>query len=82
MTTSPLAVLAGEAWAPEGACVSTPPTTWFLRSGQTRRAPEVAAAIAVCEGCPVREECAEFARTHRIASGIWGGTLPDDRLGS
>lgn len=29
-------------------------------------------ALAICAGCPAREECREWARSHR-EFGIWGG---------
>jgi WhiB family redox-sensing transcriptional regulator len=36
-----------------------------------------AEARAVCDGCPVRTECLEFALADRTVTGIWAGT--DDR---
>ena len=42
---------------------------------------EAAGAIAVCSGCPVREECLELAlRNWAVGQhGVWGGTIPADR---
>ena len=40
------------------------------------------AALAVCEGCPVRQSCLDFALAVEGAWprwGIWGGVLPRDR---
>ena len=40
------------------------------------------AALAICESCPVRESCEDFALAMEGAWprwGIWGGTLPRDR---
>lgn len=31
-------------------------------------------AIAVCNRCPVREPCLEFALKNSIQYGVWGGT--------
>lgn len=30
-------------------------------------------ARAICKNCPVKCECLEFALTHKIDHGIWGG---------
>src|SRR3984957_1201678 len=42
---------------------------------------EAAGAIAVCSGCPVREECLELAlRNWAVGQrGVWGGTVPAER---
>ena len=33
---------------------------------------QVAAAVAVCSGCPVRADCRDYARSAKV-SGVWGG---------
>jgi Transcription factor WhiB len=33
----------------------------------------------VCAGCPVREECADYAIAHHIREGIWGGLSSRER---
>ena len=30
-------------------------------------------AIAICETCPVRSPCLEYALAHGISMGVWGG---------
>ncbi len=35
---------------------------------------DVAAALAVCEGCPVRTRCLDLALQRRESFGTWGGT--------
>lgn len=40
----------------------------------------VRAAIRVCEGCPVRDECLEWSIDHLEIQGIWGGMLPSERV--
>ena len=37
------------------------------------------AALAVCERCPVRVPCGEFAQAEGITSGVWGGMSPKGR---
>lgn len=38
-----------------------------------------AEAIAICDGCPVRRECAQAAHVRREVHGVWGGQrrVPD-----
>lgn len=36
-------------------------------------------ALAVCAGCPVRDECLEWALFARERFGIWGGTTEQER---
>jgi WhiB family redox-sensing transcriptional regulator len=36
-------------------------------------------AKAVCAGCPVREECLEFALRLKVAHGVWGGLSERER---
>lgn len=38
-----------------------------------------AAAKAICELCPVREPCLEFALTTREKDGVWGGRTARER---
>ena len=36
-------------------------------------------AARVCEGCPVTNECLEYALLHRIEQGVWGGASERER---
>lgn len=36
-------------------------------------------AKRVCDGCPVRSECLNYALSSRMEYGIWGGTTPSER---
>ncbi|MDF9874815.1 WhiB family transcriptional regulator [Cellulosimicrobium cellulans] len=38
-----------------------------------------AAAVAVCQPCPVRAACLEYAVANREAHGVWGGTTETER---
>ena len=42
-------------------------------------AEDVARALAVCEGCDVRETCLAHALGRRELTGIWGGTTERER---
>jgi len=39
----------------------------------------VAHARAICEGCPVRQECLQTALADRNLFGVWGGTTEAER---
>lgn len=39
--------------------------------------PSAAKAVALCETCPVCEECADGAISRREKFGIWGGLTPE-----
>ncbi|MET9341852.1 WhiB family transcriptional regulator [Nonomuraea sp. NPDC003804] len=69
---------AAEEWMSWGLCAETDPDRFFQ--------PEQAgprwwtAAVAVCEGCPVRVECLEYGLALGDAWGVWGGvTLAEGR---
>jgi hypothetical protein len=38
-----------------------------------------AAAVAICQACPVTDECREWALTSGQRFGVWGATTDDDR---
>lgn len=37
-------------------------------------------AIELCKSCPIKKPCAAYAIEAQAEYGIWGGTLPSDRL--
>jgi WhiB family redox-sensing transcriptional regulator len=39
----------------------------------------VEAAQRICRTCPVQEQCLEYALTHRIEQGVWGGASERER---
>jgi hypothetical protein len=79
-----------------GLCTgSSDPDLWFAdsadqESGKGKRLkPEVKermiarslAALSICSICPIKEAClAEGMKLQNIDYGIWGGTLPGERL--
>jgi WhiB family redox-sensing transcriptional regulator len=40
---------------------------------------QAARAVALCEGCPFREDCLDNALAFGEDAGIWGGTTPEQR---
>ena len=65
-------------WRAKAACRDID-TSWFFPDGDAVGDADVAAALAVCASCPVRDECLEFALTTRQDDGIWGGTTEAER---
>jgi WhiB family transcriptional regulator, redox-sensing transcriptional regulator len=41
--------------------------------------PEIDRAKQICGGCPVRARCLDWALSHGVASGIWGGRTGAER---
>lgn len=66
------------AWFAEAACLDHPePDLWFPEGvGSSPRA-----AIAVCDGCPVREACGAYAAAEGFTHGVFGGVNMASRRG-
>jgi len=74
---------------PREAHVTRPDDSWMDRAACRELTPDVffeaeheAAAITVCNGCPVRHDCAEFAINspdNWADVGMWGGLTPRQR---
>jgi WhiB family redox-sensing transcriptional regulator len=75
MTTTSTAVN----WRSAGACLSADPDLFFPISATGPGERQVSRAKVICAGCQVRQECLEFAMTHELTYGIWGGSTPADR---
>jgi WhiB family redox-sensing transcriptional regulator len=58
---------------PDTACLTTNPDLFF---GETKK--EIAAAKAVCSGCPVMEKCAKWAVPNE-EFGVFGGLSANER---
>lgn len=61
-------------WMQKGSCAHQSPTTFFPSDGVG-----VEVARRVCATCPVKEPCLEYALTHRIEHGVWGGCSERER---
>jgi WhiB family redox-sensing transcriptional regulator len=66
-------------WRSAAACLLADPDLFFPISSAGPSERQIARAKAICAGCPVRQECLEFALSQGQAYGIWGGTTPEDR---
>ena len=68
-------------WQLEGACREADPQLFFHPEGERgpARAKRDAAAVKVCEGCPVLQQCRQHGLSVREPYGVWGGLTEDDR---
>lgn len=59
----------------EALCAQSDPDLWF-EERTIRLARE---AMAICNQCPVMEECRQFALDNEVDYGIWGGMTTAQR---
>lgn len=57
-----------------GSCRSVAPDVFFPSDGVG-----VEAARRICNACPVKEPCLEYAIIHRVEHGVWGGASERER---
>ena len=61
-------------WMQRGNCAQTTPSTFFPSDGVG-----VEVARRICEDCPVKAPCLEYALDNRIEHGVWGGCSERER---
>ena len=61
-------------WAHAAKCLHAEPDTFCPEKGGSTRE-----AKRICTGCPVRDECLEFALANDERFGIWGGLSERER---
>lgn len=68
-------------WQYQGACRDLDNALFFHPEGERgpRRRQRDAAAVAICQGCPVIEQCREHSLRSREPYGVWGGLTEDER---
>jgi WhiB family redox-sensing transcriptional regulator len=64
----------GSCWATYAACKDGEGMNFYP---QNKR--EEAAALALCNACPVRQECLDHALATNERFGVWGGTTEKQR---
>jgi WhiB family redox-sensing transcriptional regulator len=64
------------AWVEQAACRGLPTDWWFSERG---RHDVYSAGQAVCDDCPVRQDCGDYALDHGIKHGVWGGMSEKQR---
>lgn len=68
-----------DAWRDRAACRNSDPDLFFPVGTTGPSLDEIEAAKALCQGCPVREDCLQFAIETNQESGVWGGTSEVER---
>ncbi len=63
-----------EEWQDRALCAQTDPEAFFPEKGGSTRE-----AKKICQRCPVRNECLEYALAHDERFGIWGGLSERER---
>jgi WhiB family transcriptional regulator, redox-sensing transcriptional regulator len=63
-----------QAWRDRAACKGEPTQIFFATQGQ-----DVRVARSICNNCPVRLECLEWAVDASVQHGIFGGRVPRER---
>ena len=66
-------------WWELAACRSVDPELFFPVSEIGPARQQVATAKAVCDACPVRQMCLDYALSTRQAHGVWGGLTVEER---
>jgi WhiB family redox-sensing transcriptional regulator len=61
-------------WFAEGLCAQTDPEAFYPEKGGSTRE-----AKRVCLGCPVRNDCLQWALDRQERFGIWGGLSERER---
>jgi WhiB family redox-sensing transcriptional regulator len=64
----------GDSWTSLASCRGTESSAFFARS-----LPEAREAIRVCERCPVRQQCLDYAVDNDMDLGVWGGLTERQR---
>jgi WhiB family transcriptional regulator, redox-sensing transcriptional regulator len=63
-------------WWPRAACLHADPELFFP---EWTAGPTIDLAKQICNGCPVRARCLDWALGHRATFGIWGGRTEAER---
>jgi WhiB family redox-sensing transcriptional regulator len=66
-------------WRDTAACRDTDPDLFFPVGTTGPAVDQITAAKAVCDVCPSKEPCLQFALVSNQDSGVWGGTSEDER---
>ena len=67
-------------WRAEGACRTANPDLFFPVAVGAVANRQIAKAQRICAGCPVRQQCLDFALRTPEPAGVWGGTTPEQRI--
>ena len=68
-----------ERWRLQASCRSVDPDLFFPVGTTGLALDQIDAAKAVCDECPAKAPCLEYALVTNQDNGIWGGTSEDER---
>lgn len=66
-------------WRERDACLNEDPELFFPIGTTGPAALQTIEAKRVCAGCPVRDDCLQWAMSVNVEQGIWGGLSEDER---
>jgi WhiB family redox-sensing transcriptional regulator len=66
-------------WRDDAACGHTDPELFFPVSPTGPGLRQIEEAKRICQGCPARSTCLDWALEHGVAAGIWGGATEEER---
>jgi WhiB family redox-sensing transcriptional regulator len=66
-------------WRDQAACGDTDPDLFFPIGTTGPALRQIDEAKRICQGCPARTPCLDWALNHGVAFGIWGGTTEEER---
>ena len=66
-------------WRARAACRGTDPELFFPIGRDDVDRPEIDAAKEICAGCPVLDDCLDYALATHQPDGIWGGLTTSER---
>ena len=69
----------GGSWRTRAACRDSDPELFFPIGSTGMALEQIRAAKAVCDLCPTRTPCLEFAIATNQEAGVWGGLSEDER---
>ena len=67
------------AWRLEALCRDVDPELFFPIGTTGVAVDHIEAAKSVCNACPVKKQCLEYALATNQESGVWGGTSEEER---
>lgn len=70
----------GTGWRAAGSCLSADPDLFFPIATGSAAMKQIEMARRICAGCPVRQQCLDWAMRMPETHGVWGGTTPEDRI--
>ena len=69
----------GPDWRDRAACRDADPELFFPFDATGPRREQIRQAKQVCQACPVRARCLDWALVRGFDFGIWGGTTEQER---